>query len=215
MTSKTTLTALTLAAILGVAAYTALPAGAQDGGMGMGMPEHGQMAAFETADADKDGKVTPAEIAALRKANVLGTDTNGDGKLSAEELTAQQVRAMTERATARSARMILMLDVDGDGLLSVEEMAAGPGPMRMFERMDADGDGAITKAEADAATERMQGREGREGREGRGHQGRGHGGKDGQKQGGGHHGGQGSGGGMGSGGGQGSGNGQGSDDSSN
>jgi Ca2+-binding EF-hand superfamily protein len=216
MTSKTTLTALTLAAVLGVAAYTALPAGAQDGGMGMGMgmADNSRMPPFETADADKDGKITPAEIAALRKATVLGSDANADGKLSAEELTAQQVRSMTERAAARSARMILMLDVDGDGLLSVEEMAAGPGPMRMFDRLDSDGDGAITKAEADAAAERMQGRQGGKDRDGRNHNGRGHGehggeGQDGRGQGGGHHGGQGSGGGMGQG------NGSSDDDGSN
>jgi hypothetical protein len=217
MTSKTTLTALTLAAVLGVAAYTALPAGAQDGDMGMG--DSSRMPPFETVDADKDGKITPAEIAALRKATVLGSDSNGDGKLSAEELTAQQVRGMTERAAARSARMILMLDVDGDGLLSVEEMAAGPGPMRMFDRLDTDGDGAITKAEADAATERMQGRQQGNDREGRGHQGRGHDGQSGKGRGGhgegghgegnGHHGGQGSGGGMGQG------NGSSDDDGSN
>ena len=95
MTSKTTLTALTLAAIMGVAAYTALPAGAQDSGMGMG--DNARMPPFETVDADKDGKITAAEIAAHRKATVLGSDTNGDGKLSAEELTARQVRQMTER----------------------------------------------------------------------------------------------------------------------
>lgn len=182
MTSKTTLTALTLAAILGVAAYTALPAGAQDGGMGMG--EAAPMPPFETADADKDGKITPAEIAGQRKAMILGTDANGDGKLSAEELAAGQIRMMTERANARSARMILMMDVDGDGLLSVEEMAAGPGPMRMFDRLDTDGDGAISKPEADAMAERMQGRQGGKGR--------GHGGKDG-KHGGGQGGGQGGG----------------------
>lgn len=176
MTSKTTLTALTLAAILGVAAYTALPAGAQDGGMGMGMGEAAPMPPFETLDADKDGKITPAEIAGQRKAMILGTDANGDGKLSAEELAAGQIRMMTERANARSARMVVMMDVDDDGLLSVEEFAAGPGPMRMFDQLDTDGDGAISKPEADAMAERMQGRQGGKGR--------GHGGKDGKHGGG-------------------------------
>jgi len=72
MKSKATLTALTLAAILGVAAYTSLPAGAQDGdmGMGMGMGQGSAMPDFDTLDADKDGKVTPAEIAEYRKATV-------------------------------------------------------------------------------------------------------------------------------------------------
>lgn len=206
MKSKATLTALTLAAILGVAASTSLPAGAQDGGMGMGMGQESVMPDFDTLDADRDGKVTPAEIAEHRKATVLGADANGDGKLSADELTAQQVSRMTERAAARSARMILMMDVDGDGLLSVEELAAGPGQMRMFDRMDADGDGAITRAEADAAAERMQGRQDRGEGRGKG-EGRGHGGKGGGHHGG-HHGGQGGqGGGMG--------NGPGADDSSN
>ena len=84
MTSKTTLTALALAGALGVASYTALPSGAQDGGLEMGLADGARMPPFDTVDADKDGKITAAEIAALRKATVLGTDTDGDGKLSAE-----------------------------------------------------------------------------------------------------------------------------------
>lgn len=157
MTSRTRLSVLTLAAILGTVSLVALPSGAQESDMGMGNGP-GMMPAFDTLDADKDGSITPAEMAAYRQAMVAGTDTNADGKLSAEELAAQEMRQMTARAADRSAGMVLMLDVDGDGLLSVEEVAAGPGPARMFGRMDADGDGALSRAEAEATHEQMLGR---------------------------------------------------------
>jgi Ca2+-binding EF-hand superfamily protein len=168
MISRTRVSALTLAAILGVVTIAALPLAAQDGDMGMGNGP-GMMPAFDTLDSDKDGSITPAELAAYRQTMVAGTDANADGKLSPEELAAQDMRQMTARASDRAARMVLMLDVDGDGLLSVDELAAGPGPAQMFDRMDADGDGALSRAEA--TQDRMRGH-----RDGRGPGGR-HGGK--------------------------------------
>jgi Ca2+-binding EF-hand superfamily protein len=110
---------------------------------------------FDQLDADKDGKVTEAEIAASRAARVKAADANGDGLMSAEELAAMQLAEMTERATAMAAEMIARMDSDGNGLLSAAEMAARPGPARLFDRIDTDGDGAISRAEADAAAEKM------------------------------------------------------------
>ena len=65
-------------------------------------------------------------------------DTDGDGKLSRDEMVA--------RMTARAERMIARNDADGDGLLSMEEMRAGRGG-GMSGRLDADGDGALSPAE--------------------------------------------------------------------
>ena len=92
--------------------------------------------------------------------SVAGTDANGDGKLSAEELAAQDMRMMQQMATARATMRVERLDVDGDGLLSVEELAARPMPEMMFERLDADGDGAVTEEEAEAARAQMGERRG-------------------------------------------------------
>lgn len=96
-----------------------------------------------------------------------GADTDGDGLLSRDEITAR----MTERATARIAtrveRMIAHHDSDGDGMLSAEELKAGQGG-RMFDRLDADGDGTISREEFAKMRQMMQG-----GKHGKGHHGKG------------------------------------------
>jgi Ca2+-binding EF-hand superfamily protein len=124
---------------------------------------------FDTLDADKDGKVTVAEIEADRAAKVKAADANGDGLMSADELAAMQIAEMTERAKTRAAEMVTRLDADKDGLLSGAELATRHDPAKMFERFDTDEDGAISREEATAAAEMMA-----KGREGHGHRGHGH-----------------------------------------
>lgn len=131
----------------GIVAPALAERGPRDGGLPMFM--------FDQLDADKDGKVTAAEIAANRAARVKAADANGDGMMSADELAAMQLAEMTERAKAKAGEMVTRLDSDGDGLLSVAEMAARPGPAKFFDRIDTDGDGAISREEADAAATRM------------------------------------------------------------
>ena len=115
---------------------------------------------FDQLDADKDGKVTAAEMEASRTARVTAADANGDGLMSAEELAAMHLADMSVRASAMAAEMVTRMDTNGDGLLSAAEMAARPGPAQMFDRIDADGDGALTREEADAAAEKMAERRG-------------------------------------------------------
>lgn len=156
MKYQNVLTALALAAVTGVSFSSAAladrgPKGDMQGmEMGMGGPGMGPRFDFAAVDADKDGKVTEAELTASRAAEAGKIDANKDGKLSAEELTAARVAEMTTRATEMATRMVAELDTDGDGLLTAAEMAARPGPARMFEHADADGDGAVTQAELDA-----------------------------------------------------------------
>lgn len=178
MKYQNVLTALALAAVTGAAFSSAALAdrGPKDDmrGMEMGMgPGMGMGPRFDFAavDADKDGKVTEAELTAWRAAEAGKIDANKDGKLSAEELTAARVAEMTARATEMATQMVTDLDTDGDGLLTAAEMAARPGPARMFDRADADGDGAVTQAELDAMRAEGPGGDG----EGRGHHGGGHG----------------------------------------
>ncbi|MFN3846626.1 MAG: EF-hand domain-containing protein [Paracoccaceae bacterium] len=138
---------------------------------------------FAAIDADKDGKITQAEIDAYRAAQAKAFDTDGDGLLSAEELSAMHLQNVTARASDRAARMIERMDTDGDGKLSAAEMAVRPMAGRMFDRLDADKDGALSEAELAAARDRMTERRGDKRGE-----------KHGEKRGGmqrGHHGGQG------------------------
>ena len=110
---------------------------------------HGKRAAymekrFQEMDADKDGKITAAELEAFRAARFAKADTNGDGKLSLEEMDA----ARSEQRKERYSHMIAKLDKDGDGQLSAKEM-----PMRgdRMMKLDTDGDGAISLEEMKAA----------------------------------------------------------------
>jgi len=75
-----------------------------------------------------------------------GADSDGDGLLSRDELTARMTERAAGRIASRVGRMIEHHDADGDGLLSMAELESGP-MGRMFERLDADGDGAVSPEE--------------------------------------------------------------------
>lgn len=145
--------AIALLAVMGAVAGSAVLA--DKGGMGgRGGPggDRGEMLIelFDTVDADKDGKVTYAELEAHRKAEFDAADTNKDGALNAEELSAQAMARFQEKLAERSQKMLDNMDNDGNGGLSPEEMGEGPG-MRNFARIDGDNDGFVTKDEIQAA----------------------------------------------------------------
>jgi Ca2+-binding EF-hand superfamily protein len=79
---------------------------------------------FEAMDANKDGKVTAAEMDAAH-----------------ERVTGQ--KAMKGEMTA--ADKIKVVDADGDGILTAAEHAAGS--RKMFEAMDTNKDGFVGKEE--------------------------------------------------------------------
>ena len=170
---KSTLTGLALAGVTAAVLATALPGviQAEVGPDGQG-PAH-LMDRFDAIDADKDGKVTEAEIEAFRAARFAAADIDKSGSLSAEELSAMQMQEMQSRMGQRAARMIERLDGDADGQLSAAEFAEMGKAKSQFERADADGDGAISKAEAEAAVQKMADRGGKHGK--RGHDGHGKG----------------------------------------
>lgn len=183
MTKKrNALSMLALVAVSGVMLSTAAMAqGMGDGPMGDGPMGRGAMAGldFGAVDADKDGKITTAEMDAFRAARVTEMDTDKDGKLSTAELSAMHMARMQERVDQMATRMMERHDADGDGMLTAAEFATPAAPERMFEMADADGDGALTEAEIEAARSKMaemrdgRGKGGKHGR-GEGH-GEGHG----------------------------------------
>ncbi len=172
MTGKT-LSALALAGIAAAALATAAlaekkPLDGPDGPM--------MLQRFDEMDADKDGKVTEAEIEAWHTARFTAADADKNGQLSADELTAMQIARMQERMAERSKKMIERLDVNADGQPSAEELAKMGKRETPFQRADADGDGGISKEEAQAAMDHG-GRGGKHGKRGHGHgEGRGPGG---------------------------------------
>ncbi|TGD42558.1 calcium-binding protein [Pseudotabrizicola sediminis] len=95
----------------------------QHGGMmggGMGMMGGGQSYAMATFDTNKDGTLSPEEMAAGIQAELKTYDTDANGTLSLEEFAvmhAAHMRPMTVRA-------FQMHDADGDGQVTDAEMAA-------------------------------------------------------------------------------------------
>ncbi len=142
-----------LALVTLVAAMPAWAEGGKRGGDGAMMLE-----TFDAIDADKDGKLTEAEISAFRAARFAAADADKNGLLSAEELAAMHMSQATGRMAKRSAKMIEHLDADEDGQLSAEELAEMPMRQSPFERADADGDGAISKAELETMIEKHGGK---------------------------------------------------------
>lgn len=108
-------------------------------------------ASFEQLDTNGDGRITREEMSALRGARLARADTDSDGLISLSELEAHSAERSKERAQAMMDR----LDANADGMLSSEELGGGARAHRMFERADQDGDGAINQAEFDAARDRI------------------------------------------------------------
>ena len=91
-------------------------------------------ARFTALDTDKDGSLSPAELAAARPARPGGEG----GRRGA------------------GGGMGRMLDSNGDGKVSQGEFVAGT--LRRFDMMDTNHDGQLTKTERQAAIEAMRAR---------------------------------------------------------
>lgn len=151
MMKRTTTLAAALIAALGA---TALPATAQDRGDGPRGPR-GPMFSFEEMDTNGDGKLTQEEIEAHAAAKFAEADTDGDGALSAEEMIARMETHRAERMKRGAERMIERRDTNDDGKLSAEEMMP-KNRGEMFARMDLDEDGTVTKTEMDIVRKTMR-----------------------------------------------------------
>ncbi|MFM2129306.1 MAG: hypothetical protein RL477_852 [Pseudomonadota bacterium] len=102
-------------------------------------------------DANKDGKISAAEIAAEEKRLFAAADVNGDGKLSVEEFR----RRGQWFVRMGTSSFFDLLDANGDGQISAEEMT-GPSA-RWFKRHDADKNGTIDADEYVRARESGRG----------------------------------------------------------
>lgn len=150
---KITLAAMITALTVGAVGITALsPAFARSGDHG----PRGPRINFEEMDLNGDGKITQEEMAEHRAAKFAAQDTDGNGMLSSEELTAALIERAKAHSEKRVERMIERRDADGDGQISLAELAGdGDRADKFFSRLDADDDGAISSEELDALQERF------------------------------------------------------------
>lgn len=94
--------------------------GQHGGMMGMGMMGSGQSYAMATFDTNKDGTLSPEEMTAGIQAELKTYDTDANGTLSLDEFAAMHA-AHTRPMTVRAFQMH---DADGDAQVTEAEMTA-------------------------------------------------------------------------------------------
>ncbi len=112
------------------------------------------VAAFDDADADRNGVVTHREFTTARMANFARMDRNRDGAVSQADF--RRIARIRPDAVERLDGLIAQGDANRDGRLTRAEMAAAPTPV--FDRADSNRDGAVDKAELAALSAAFKGR---------------------------------------------------------
>ncbi|HET6150143.1 MAG TPA: hypothetical protein VFH68_21560 [Polyangia bacterium] len=116
-------------------------------------------AQFQMMDSNGDGKISADEHAAGAKKMFQMMDADSDGKVTASEMDAAHERitgkpkGATKGHEMSAADKIKVIDSNHDGVLTADEHEAGA--KTMFEKMDADKDGFVTKAEMEAGHAKM------------------------------------------------------------
>lgn len=99
------------------------------------------------AEGNADGGITAAKHAATAAKRFEMMDADKDGKISTAEISASHGAESIVWANhpASAAEKIRSLDSNRDGLLTVAEYTSGS--QRMFQELDVDGNGVLTPSE--------------------------------------------------------------------
>tara|TARA_R110000868_G_scaffold99535_6_gene273933 strand:- start:4678 stop:5196 length:519 start_codon:yes stop_codon:yes gene_type:complete len=120
---------------------------------------------FNLLDTNGDGKVSLDEIKAEQARLAGAADVDGDGKLSVDEFRRRGWWFQKLHTTT----LFDLMDANGDQMLSTEEISAPSA--RWFKRYDKDADGGVTAAEVPhfMGNNPHKGRQSRKGYHGRHH----------------------------------------------
>lgn len=95
--------------------------------------------------AQADGPLSREELQARLEADFSAIDTDADGGISQDEMTAHRKAVREARRAERQARRFARQDANGDGVIGPDEFQ--PRRMARFARMDIDDDGIISEEE--------------------------------------------------------------------
>jgi len=167
LTTPAQIGVIALLILFGAGGYYLLAQGhdSRGGGQGGGMRQPpGVDEIFAREDKNEDGLISQDEFGGPAE-HFSGFDTDGDGYLTREEVTASlqnppdrngggQGRGNGPRPGQDGPPELdfTTLDANGDGMVSTEEFT---GPTELFALIDTDEDGVITEAELDDAAEWM------------------------------------------------------------
>jgi hypothetical protein len=111
---------------------------------------NGMLDRLLAADANKDGRITRAEMRAAREQGFRAMDANNDGVISAEER--QQLAAAAaakKKGKGGGGDRTAGMDANGDGKITRTEFLNAP--MRGFDRLDANDNDVVEAAEIEVA----------------------------------------------------------------
>jgi Ca2+-binding EF-hand superfamily protein len=112
---------------------------------------------FKMMDTNGDGKISAEEHAAGSKKMFEKMDADKNGKVTAAEMEASHEKMTGKKAgqtEMTTADKIKMVDTNGDGEVTLEEYETGA--KTTFDKMDTDHDGFVSKAEAEAGHKMMK-----------------------------------------------------------